>query len=64
MKWYNFETMFRSLKDALSEYLKSIGIRYELSGCGSGWHFEILLSPSEAETVNKWLDMNTITEQR
>lgn len=64
MKWYNFETMFRSLKDALREYLKTIGIKYELSGCGKGWHFEILLSPSEVTEVNKWLDMHTITEQR
>ena len=61
MKWYNFETMFRSLKDSLSAYLKSIGIRYELSGCGKGWHFEILLAPSEVETVNNWLDEHTIT---
>lgn len=61
MKWYNFETMFRSLKDSLVEFLKAIGIKYELSGCGKGWHFEILLSPSEVETVNHWLDCHTIT---
>lgn len=63
MKWYNFETRFRSLKDALREHLKMIGIKYELSGCGSGWHFEILLSPTEVTDINRWLDMQTLTER-
>lgn len=62
-KYYNFETMFRSLKDELTVFLKKSGIRYELSGCGGGWHFEILCNDSEVEAVNKWLDDNTITEQ-
>lgn len=63
MKWYNFETMFRSLKDSLCKFLKSQGIRYELSGADAGWHFEILCNAEEVEKVNTWLDENTITEQ-
>ena len=63
MKWYNFETMFRSLKDDLTVFLKKNGIAYELSGCGAGWHFEILLTPVGVATVNNWLDEHSITEK-
>jgi hypothetical protein len=31
MKYYNFHTMIKSLKDLLSEYLKNNNIYYELS---------------------------------
>lgn len=61
MKWYNFETMFRSLKDELTAFLKASGIRYELSGAGAGWHFEILTDGNGVEKINRWLDENTIT---
>lgn len=60
-KYYSFETMFRSLKDELSQFLKESGIYYELSGCFAGWHFEVLCNPSEVEYINNWLDQNTIT---
>lgn len=54
-KYYNFETMFYSLKNGLATFLKKSGIRYELSACGTGWHKEV-------EKVNTWLDENTMTE--
>lgn len=60
MKWYNFETMFRSLKDDLTVFLKKSGIRYELSGAAAGWHFEILTDENGVEKINRWLDENTI----
>lgn len=59
-KFYNFETMFRSLKDDLVKFLKESGFYYELSGCFGGWHFEIRLDQSEVEVVNHWLDEHTI----
>ena len=43
-KWMNFETMFRSLKDGLRKFLKENSIKYELSGCGAGWHFEVYVN--------------------
>lgn len=52
-KYYNFETMFRSLKDELVTFLKKSGIYYELSGCGAGWHFEILCN----RTVNALMSL-------
>ena len=62
-KYRSFETMFRSLKDELCTFLKESGIYYELSGCYSGWHFEVLCNEDEAGKINAWLDENTITEK-
>lgn len=61
-KWYHFETRFISLRDDLRNFLKESGIKYELSGAFSYYHFEILCDSAELEKVNKWLDENTITE--
>lgn len=68
-KFYNFETLFRSLRDGLRAFLKDSGIYYELSELGyemgfRGWHFEILANASELAAINAWLDEHTITEQR
>lgn len=61
-KWYNFETMFRNLKDGLRAFLLENDIYFEISATGffCGWHFEIKASEKEAEKINAWLDANTI----
>lgn len=59
-KYYNFETMFISLRDLLREYLHDNKIYYELSKNGQYYHFEILASTEESETVNNFLDNNTV----
>lgn len=63
MKYYNFETMFRSLKDILCEYLKNNNIYYELSGVATNWHFEILTDTTGAGAINNFIDNVTITEE-
>ena len=60
MKYYNFDTMFRTLKDILCEYLKSNNIYFELSGVAADWHFEILTDESGATKINNFLDSVTI----
>ena len=60
MKYYNFETMFTSLKDLLFKYLHDNNIKFELSGAAAGWHFEILTDESGATQINDFLDNNTI----
>ena len=60
MNWYKFDTMFKSLKDGLSEFLKRNGIYYELSGYGANYHFEIFTDGTGAAKVKKYLDENTI----
>lgn len=62
MKYYNFQTMFRSLKDVLCEYLKNNGFYYELSGTAAAWHFEILTDSDGGEKINRFLDQHIITE--
>ncbi len=63
-RFYNFETAFRSLRDQLRDYLKAVGIYYELSGALAAWHFEIKATPEQADAVNRFLDSVTFTEQR
>ena len=60
MKWYNLETMFRSLRDALRVYLHDNGIYCELSGCAGGWHFEIHTDAAGADRINSFIDSITI----
>ena len=62
MKFYNFETRFISLRDALREYLHENGIYYELSGGPGFYHFEIKTDPAGAEKINNWLDTQIIKE--
>lgn len=62
MKYYNFFTMFRSLKDLLTEYLKNNNVYYELSGAAAGWNFEIKTDPAGAAAIDKFLDQHIITE--
>lgn len=62
MKFYNFETRFISLRDALREYLKANNIYYELSGGPAFYHFEIKTDPAGAEKINAFIDTQIITE--
>lgn len=63
-RWMWFETSFRTLKEDLREFLKGHGIKYELSGCGMGWHFEVLCSVEDEKLIDDFLNMNTIQEVR
>ena len=60
MKFYSFDTMFTSLKNDLFSFLVDNNIYFEISGCGGGWHFEILTVPGEVEKINSFLDSITI----
>lgn len=62
-KFYNFETMFQSLRDELSRYLKINHIYYELSKAFQYYHFEIKATEKQAEEINNFLDSITITEK-
>lgn len=62
MKYYNFDTMFRSLRDLLKDFLKDNNIYFEVSGGAALWHFEILTDATGAATINNFLDAHIITE--
>ena len=55
-KWYNYETENPIIKDKLRRYFHENKIKYELSACFDGWHFEIYLDENEVENVNSFLD--------
>ncbi len=56
MKFYNFDTTLKFLKDALIRYLKNSNIYYELSRAAEAWHFEIKTTPEGAEKINNYID--------
>ena len=60
MKYYNFDTMFLSLKNLLKCYLLENNIYFEISKNGPYYHFEILTNAAGAELINDFLDANTI----
>lgn len=59
-KYYSFETLFVGLAEALKEFLTDNVISYELSGAGSGYHFEILADHYEVQLINGFLDKECI----
>ena len=61
-KYYNFDTRFVSLRDALKAFLQENNIYYELSGNYSFYHFEILINSEELHKTNAFLDTQIITE--
>jgi hypothetical protein len=63
MKYYNFDTMFRSLRNLLKEFLMDNNIYFEISGGAALWHFEILTDATGAQKINQFLDANTIGEE-
>ena len=60
--WFNFETLFRSLKDELKDFLIDNEIYFEISATGAfcGWHFEIKATEKQAAIINEFLDKATI----
>lgn len=51
-KWYNIELLE---KDSLRKFLKNEGIKFEISGVGKLYHFEILLDSIGFRKVNNFL---------
>ena len=62
MKFYNFETRFISLRDALRQYLQENNFYYELSGGPAFYHFEIKTDAAGAEKINAFLETQIIWE--
>ena len=55
-KYYNYETTENPIVNKLRRYFHENKIKYELSACFDGWHFEIYLDENEVENVNSFLD--------
>jgi transcription elongation factor Elf1 len=44
------------VKEKLRAFLKQNNIYAEFSGCGSGYHVEVLSTADEVEMINEFLD--------
>ena len=60
MKYYNFDTMFISLKQELKQFLNDNKIYFEISKNGQYYHFEILTDSDGATAINNFIDSITI----
>lgn len=54
--WKSFETNNPNVKEYLRVWLKLNEIRFEISECFDGWHFEILCNDRECKNANRFLD--------
>lgn len=54
--WKNFETNNPNVREYLRVWLKLNEIRFEISECFDGWHFEILCNDIECKNANRFLD--------
>lgn len=61
-RYHTFETIFSSLKRALTSYLRTMKIYFETSKDGKYWHFEILCNENEAQMINEWITQHSICE--
>jgi hypothetical protein len=52
-----------TLRDAMRQYLNGNSIKFEVSGSGSYYHFEIYANNAEAEAINNWIGNNSITNK-
>lgn len=55
MKWYSLETNNRALRDSLRHELRMAGIKFELSSCPGGFHFEVLADKDQVRNINRFL---------
>lgn len=62
MKWYNYETSYANIVEALTRYLIRHKIKFEISDASVEkipvWHFEIYTSQTGCDAINDWLDIN------
>lgn len=55
-RWYNIYIPIKNVKEALRLYLHEIGVYFEISGCGDGWHFEVRANMEEVALINNYIN--------
>ena len=56
MRNYSYITASADVKTKISQVLRTLGVYYEISGCGDCYYFSIAAEPMQAEKVNAFID--------
>ena len=53
---YSYMTASADVKTKISQVLRTLGVYYEVSGCGNCYYFSISAEPMQAEKINAYID--------
>ena len=56
MRNYSFITASADVKTKISQVLRTLGVYYEVSGCGDCYYFSIAAEPMQAVKINDYID--------
>ena len=53
---YSYITDSADVKTKISQVLRTLGVYYEVSGCGDCYYFSIAAEPMQASKINAFID--------
>ena len=53
---YSYMTASADVKSKISQVLRTLGVYYEVSGCGDCYYFSIAAEPMQVEKINAYID--------
>ena len=56
MRNYSYMTASADVKTKISQFMRTLGVCYEVSGCGDCYYFSISAEPMQAEKINACID--------
>ena len=56
MRNYSYMTASAAVKVKISQVMRTLGVCYEVSGCGDCYYFSISAEPMQAEKINNFID--------
>ena len=52
----SYITASADVKTKISQVLRSLGVCYEVAGCGDCYYFSIAAEPMQADKINNYID--------
>ena len=56
MRNYSYITASADVKTKISQVLRTLGVYYEVSGCGDCYYFSIAAEPIQAAKINYYIE--------
>ena len=56
MRNYSYITASADVKSKISQVMRTLGVCYEVSGCGDCYYFSITAEPMQADRINAFID--------